>query len=471
MKVVDMKTETYLNYNKIVIYLTYSFLIDFHGSNFENFAKNKIKKEGWHQGSPKDRIGLSPLLSVYNKIKNDSIAEEDNYIELSIYKKIDKIGDKNIVYYCSERDIADSIDTKIIKHKECLSFKVKLQSYARIFFNGSGCITYKIEFPTKTENEQNNDIGWKHVKAILALSKRAINADGHSHIESIIDGNDDNQKDENHSEKNNNHLYNKFISDCNEKIKAKLACADVTDFKGNQLNKIDPELSQQNPNIFINLELLPESDGIKFWKFELSDRHDLLLNKNKELANILFGIILERNGLQKNFKEQIKHIRIPEYLKNAHGYLKNFSWDYRIFLSCDRHSTILVEYTKDKPKNNFIQKSLLDALEVLRCRWHFSIVLNALLDDEIDKLEIVPSQENIIVLRNLIIRRKQLINFLHDPLLYRFIGGSVTDLIEYIEKQMWLPRLKEMLIQKFNTIDRLYEDQMRLIGIEELRKI
>jgi hypothetical protein len=114
-----------------------------------------------------------------------------------------------------------------------------------------------------------------------------------------------------------------------------------------------------------------------------------------------------------------------------------------------------------------IKNSFLDTLEIIRTRWHMSILINAQFDQALENIRLHASTDNLYVLEKLVHLRKRFASFLHDPLPYSFEGGSVSSIAEFAEEAMQIPKLKDMTIEKFTTLDRLHADLMKLIKLRD----
>ena len=77
---------------------------------------------------------------------------------------------------------------------------------------------------------------------------------------------------------------------------------------------------------------------------------------------------------------------------------------------------------------------------------------------DLEKVKTVASKDNLEALGTIIKRRRQLASFLHDPLPYSFEGGSVAEICEIAEREMWITKLLDMTMRKFNVLDSLYQD-------------
>jgi hypothetical protein len=276
----------------------------------------------------------------------------------------------------------------------------------------------------------------------------------------------------------NNLLYDHFLKcseDFSKESEHELYCkslvnVDIQKTIGKFKNNYG--ISPQNPNIQISLDLNEENS---FWDYVIAKDDDetkieKINGQNKEIANLLLNIVPEDFSSINN-KKQINNVRIPELLRDKNGLLKNIAWDNRLFITIYRQISIIIQNKNNKPEIPFIHRSILDAVELLHTRWYFNIIMNALLDEEIDNISFTDSDKNIDNLRKLINKRKLFAYFLHNQIPYRFWGGSVTDLINIAEKNMWLDKLKEMTYKKFQIIDQLIEDQLQYNKLSSYRKL
>ncbi len=452
--------ETYLRYSSVDIYMTYSFVVDFSEFSFEKFVRTNIndwipdpiesndekKKYNWtnYPTAPKDRQGVTPLLTVrrYNKMENAAV----EYFPSAVWNRQEPESGK-LKYISSGNE-----------QNEPTEFSVNYESVIRLFCNGSGCVTFKISLPPKDDG---TTYSWQEIKQVLALSRRTYTPIGVALLDESV-------------------LYQKFrkiIGFLEEKKEqVKLLCDSIsnpseviTDSASEQYG-----VSPQNPNTFIVIELEDDKDMSGVFatgkpEIQLSDER---LEIHHELASLVLNIVPNDDATVAT-KNQINHIIIPERIRTGAGGLRNFAWDSRLFISCDRQTVLIAKCRNSSPPQPFIEYSLLDALEILRTRWHMSIVINALLDADLDRKKKDDSDANISSLEKLIARRKQFARFLNDPIPYRFIGGSVTDIVEHLEKQLWLERLRMMVFRKFEVLTSLSEDRLeysQLRDFKEFRK-
>ena len=217
----------------------------------------------------------------------------------------------------------------------------------------------------------------------------------------------------------------------------------------------------QNPYVITIIEIEDKSFWEDFNKGKLSIEEkakvkEKIKYQHKEMSAILFRMLYRDRILWKGACKTLKNVRIPYELRNSRGFLKNYAWDSNILICLSRVSSLFVCANKSKNPEKFIRKTLLDSLEILRARWHMSIVLNALLDQDIGTIKEKGSSDNFKVLEKLIKRRKQFAYFLDDPLPYHYEGSSVTQIVDDADEKLWLSKLREMTFEKLEVLDKYY---------------
>lgn len=442
-------SKTFINYKFVSISFTYSFIVNLTegnekdiSSNFLDFSKRIVKKNdenGWQYGSPENREGVTPLTTIFQNVGGD---KNPKYSEKLIYRNVTN-------KYFPEKKCELTFYDKLGEEE---SLQCNIEVMSRIFFNGSGCTTFTISYSHK-------NIDWRLIKMILALSNRS-------------------SENKQFSKLNGDLIYNYFlkysdnlISETGHDLYCKsLVNVDIAKTIGKFNNNFG--ISPQNPNIQLVIDL---NEQEPFWQYsdvenELNNDIQLLFElQNKEIANLLLNIVPEEFNSGKN-RLQIENVRIPNKLRTKNGFLKNLSWDSRLFVAIYRQISIIVQLNHNKPNIPFIRRSLLDAVELLHTRWYFNIIMNALLDNEIDRLSDTSVIVNTDILEDLIGKRKLFAYFLHNSIPYRFWGGSVTDVISIAEKNMWLEKLKEMTYKKFQIIDQIIDQSMQYTSLKSFKK-
>ena len=475
---------TYLDYDSISAYFTYSFIVDINDSNYPKFVEKALGKK-WKSGIPESRIGVTSITSpLFKSDQNDWDGSEDT----NQLKNISNKDNSNVIY--NELSIFKELEEECFNctfHQDGsndIIFKVSIEPVMRIFFNGSGCLTFKVSYSDQNET----DLKWIHIKSLLALSKRSKNADF-------------SKLSKENSKPDEKNLYELFIKELTNQVKSlelTLECDSIEQWDYYILKKFNDGWSPQNPNVYLDIQVndtqIFEEYSTEISNYEsLYKKHlelsDLLLNiipesdkeptiqtsnyeslykKHLELSNLLLNIIPESD---KEPTIQINNTKIPISISDKNQLIKNLAWDRRLFISILRQISFHISNNNDKPKDNYIHRSILDAVELLHARWFFNITMNSLLDQEINRIKLKPSSNNLEILENLIKKRKLFAYFLHDPISYRYWGGAVTDLVNEAEKHLWINKLKEMTYRKFQIIDQLYDDHMEYLKMESYNKI
>jgi hypothetical protein len=228
----------------------------------------------------------------------------------------------------------------------------------------------------------------------------------------------------------------------------------------------------QNPYVLIILEIEPEPgcNGKMFWE-QSNPEEKSTQDKHRELTALLLRLVFPLESLNDGLKLSLSRTRLPCELQDINGGFKNYSWDSRILTCFSRVSALFACMDKSVEPERLLRYSLLDTIEILRSRWHMSILLNALLDQDMEYIKDYASEENLEALERLIKRRRQFAYFLDDPLPYIFEGGSITRIVDVAESEMWLAKLQELLFKKLAILDRLYEDQMKFIQTKEFQEL
>jgi len=470
-------SKTFVEYESIKAYFTFSFILDFNNNSLAEFIDQK-KKNKWKiierdngDGIESDRIGVTPLISIFH---------QQQYSEYGLYKEFTVQKESSLVYY--EYDEEKYIELFPEKKKEDNNiegwgylpkeqFKVEFRATCRIFFNGSGCVTFEVKQPTDEQNiviKKNKDAfkwkaDWKKSKMLLSLSKRVTGNSPVSKIKKI-----DSEQDQFLYDLFTDFIYEEFEKQNDFEIIANchLRCKEVTNFKPNPYRYLEFGLSPQNPNIYIVLESKEEKG---FLENPFEGNNESVHNKNKEIANLLLNVV-PHTLIDINSEEHIENVRIPYALRNKKELLKNFSWDNRMFITTYRQLSVLV-YSKEKPTNNFIERSMLDAVELIHTRWYFNIILNALLDNEIEQIKGEPERYNIKLLEGIIEKKRLFAFFHHNPISYRYVGGSINDFISEAERDMRLENIKDVTFRKFEIVDKLYETHMEYIRQKSYKEL
>jgi len=451
---------SYIKYRSVDIYFVFSFVLDLKQPYFDLVNAATTEECGWIPGKPDDRKGKPPFLNIKKKRDRAHPA----FVAASLHKMLLRLPAVKLTYR-EQPSEADESTEPVLN-----TFDVGLEAYARIFDNGAGCITYKVRKP--------ENISLREIHHIFSLSQRSYEeTQGMAHLQ--ING-------------HNLRLYDLFTSmlrdvehqlndwncadsqNLGETAGVVGSLVDVQDWL--VMDPDDKHLAAQNPYVLSVLEVLPDNGGELFWQQQVNLEHtqptdaDLDL-RHLELAAILLRMVYPDNSFQHDHLAQTLHnVRIPYELRNKLGTLRNYAWDRTMMMCSSRFSTLFACRDKSRNPALLVKHSLLDTAEILRTRWHMSVLLNALLDLDMEMIRATPSSHNTNALRAIIERRRQFAYFLNDPLHYNFEGGSVARLIEVAQQGLWLETLRDTTFKKLQILDQLYKDQMEVIRIEEFTK-
>ena len=430
--------KSYLQYESVDVYFTYSFVVDFGEASYEEFvAKNPSVWKAGPDALP-DRHGVTPFLAVQKWSDNVN----GKYTPLAVSRPIEFTGATDH----EGRYTLKYFDPDQYQKEPTAELNVACDAVARLFYNGSGCVTFRI----RSKLPVGSAGGWRAIKHILALSRSTYTPVGVATLADTL-------------------LYRIFRNALEPLAKDggfELLCDKISNAAdADESTKSDTfGVCPQNPSTFVVVELRGGTDGGRTFL----ETDSGLQKAHQELASIVLNIVL--TDCQVTPTSHIDHVIIPERLRTNSGGLRNCAWDSRLFIACDRLTVLLAKYKGAGPQHGFIERSLLDALEVLRTRWHMSIVMNALLDQDIDREKSSESKRNLDALRDLIRRRQQFGKFLHDPLSYRFVGGSVTDVVERLEAELSLDKLQRATCRKFEALDKVLQDRLTYVQLQEFEK-
>lgn len=216
------------------------------------------------------------------------------------------------------------------------------------------------------------------------------------------------------------------------------------------------------------------SNSIK--NFESEDQTKIK-QKFRETVLLLFRYIKGATMLATEFDQDNfdKVIPLPYSNSSIEKHFTNFSWFEHIYVASHSRSTIIFyenieNHGSEKAINEipiFVCESVIDLFEIVRSRWHFSVILNELLDKNINHLNHASNEKEDNFSFSLFNNRKLYASFLSDPLTYSFEGGLVYDLMESAKKSFQLDYLKNSVETKLNVIDRLITDFLRLSYIKK----
>lgn len=255
-----------------------------------------------------------------------------------------------------------------------------------------------------------------------------------------------------------------------------------------------PYLDCQNPYIVVTGKLEKKSIDLKYdkekpfaghplswWNYYdgkgleriKPDDQQIIIRNLKETMILLLRYIIGKDLLKLGNDEFDRVVPIPFYRTSLNVFMKNYSYFEQAYIASHHRTTVLFhEDISDEIDNKhikelsgvpeFVSDSILDLFETIRMRWHFSVILNELLDTEIRSLANTPAFENKKFAHKLLLHRKQFAFFLSDPLTYSYGGTLVNDLIERSKESFQLDYLKDSIDKKFEVIDSLIRDLLRV---------
>lgn len=421
--------QSYLLYKSVDIYFIFSFVLDF-VEPYEKIVEH-LEKLGWQQGRPPDRRGRPPFLHIKRKIKS---SESPKYLSTSISSLLLPPGTFKL-YYNENVQHSDEKDG----HSD--EFNVGMEAWGRLFDNGAGCITFKVTLE--------NDVNFRRIYEAHSLNQRMYKKED-SFSRLMWNG-----------EKTD--LFNIFLKLIDKVLSNLNKIQEHVVLQDKEIMDLDADdIESQNPYVLSVIERHVSEKEKQICEMKSSSEPEC-----KELAAILFRLVYPYDFFQ-DLKNQITNVRIPSELISKNGNIRNYAWDARNLMWFSKTSSLFACTDKERIPAVLIKNSLLDTLEIIRTRWHMSILINAQLDLDLENFRPEASEKNLEILENLNKRRKRFASYLHDPLPYNFEGGSVSEISRVASEGMQLAELRNMTIDKFETLDKLHSDLMKLI---ELRRI
>jgi hypothetical protein len=212
-------------------------------------------------------------------------------------------------------------------------------------------------------------------------------------------------------------------------------------------------------------------NGNRLRKLKPEDQRVIIRNL-KETMLLLLRYIIGKDLFNLNDKEFDRVVPLPFYRPSLNVFMQNFSYFEHTYIASHHRTTLLfhedisdeidkkhIEKLSGVPE--FVSDSILDLFETIRMRWHFSVMLNELLDRTITKLSDGCYSNDIQYSESLLINRRLYGHFLSDPLTYSYGGTLVNDLIESAKTSFQLDYLRSLLDSKFEVIDDLVDDFVR----------
>lgn len=420
---------SYLTYKSVDIYFIFSFAFDFLARHEEIADRLLSPDVAWAEGLPPDRKGRPPFLTIKRQRRG---GKEGSYLSTIMCKKLVE-EPAALVYTEAGSDEGPDFSN---------GFNVTVVAWGQLFDNGAGAITFQVEL---TE-----DVNFRKVYETHSLSQRMYDkAETFAKLKTT------------RGEESLSGVFHRLVSDLEKEINqdgtrrlVSLQDREVMDFG-------DREVEAQNPYVLTVVEL-DEPGSLSLFNHDQS----VASLRSKEQAAILYRLVYSPDFFS-DLRSNLANVKIPEELLAGDGHLRNYAWDERVLMCFAKTSSLLVTYDKKKIPTSLIQNSLLHILEIIRTRWHMSLLINAQLDQVLECFRATASGENLNVLERLTELRKRFAAFLNDPLPYAFEGGSASKIAEVAATEMQLANLRTMTIEKLATLDQLHVDQMKLVRLRE----
>ncbi len=257
--------------------------------------------------------------------------------------------------------------------------------------------------------------------------------------------------------------------------------------------KIDSErFDYQNPYVFVKGRLADEDfSGDPWWKRDLSANTEAppvysaeQVRRYKEAATLLYRYNRGLDLLNRE-KPALDMISMPRSERTDGELIRNFSWHRDMFVALHSRAALVFSRTPTEERSGgrgeldstvqdvarFVSESTLDLLEMVRSRWHLSVMLNELLDLDLELLDSDRLGGGLDFLERSFGRKKQYATFLSDPLHYTYEGGLLVELLDHARTRFHLDPLAKVLSEKFEVVSALFEDsekaQRRRLFLEE----
>jgi len=176
----------------------------------------------------------------------------------------------------------------------------------------------------------------------------------------------------------------------------------------------------------------------------------------EDLAQILFRSIAKGFVLEPAYLSAPSAIGLPGLFSVNLDARLNVHLSHRSMLCVCRHA-------QESPANYFVP-SLLDLCELARSRWHSLVILNKEIDKTLFNLrETIRNESRDPWLRQEIMEiREWLAVCMDDQLMYTVAGDALSRIYHVYREWLRLESLKELLFQKVDLLDRLYQDVVAL---------
>lgn len=397
-----------IEYRRVTVSFIYSFLLSI--PNFEEFGKVLVSKGGWTTDPPKSRRGLVPGIRLSTALWKCEVS----------------------------RSVSLFNSTKA-------DLKATLESIWRISENGGCTITLSLTLGNTSAPPTIADI-----YLTLALIQRTyddlvltnIRTDVGSEVKTLFE------------------LFSEQAHDLLSK--ARDSGAQLSDVV-HQKADLDSD-EWQVPYVVTVCDVTHDGNNSTWWGSgpPSKELHALTL-RWKEVATILLRLVDGENYLD---PADLAHVRIPPCSDVPGVDMSNYAWNDKLYIGFHPRSAILICNDQEIRPSSFMIPSLIDLCEVIRIAWHTGIVLNASLDRIICSIQ-VKEAIPLDVLQQIIELRKLWALHLNDPSVYRFDGGSVTAVARVARDTMQLNHFEHLTSRKFEVLDSLCTDQMRVHRINQ----
>jgi hypothetical protein len=176
----------------------------------------------------------------------------------------------------------------------------------------------------------------------------------------------------------------------------------------------------------------------------------------EELAQILF------RSIAKDFLLEPAYLSAPSAVGVPGLYSVNL--DARLNVHLSHRSMLCVCRDANESPASYFVPSLLDMCELARSRWHTLVILNKEIDRTLFNLRNTIEDEagDPRLRREIMQIREWLAVSMDDQLMYTVAGDALSRIYHIYRDWLRLDSLKELLFQKVDLLDRLYQDVVAL---------
>ncbi|MDI6734707.1 MAG: hypothetical protein QME42_00690 [bacterium] len=167
-----------------------------------------------------------------------------------------------------------------------------------------------------------------------------------------------------------------------------------------------------------------------------------------------------------------------KFLKEYLSPLVNLSIDSKSFLTLYNRSCLYMYRCAKETEREYsyrLLEPLIETIELLRMRWHSYIIINAILDNEINKMygliETKKKSDKFQQIFSDIIKWKKILSTsLEDPITFRRAGGTLNELYEKGMEEFRIKELQDIILSKMTILDRLYNDIREFVKMNRIQK-